>query len=109
MATGVEHYGEAEHLLEVAHHIARPDSGHSDEDATRLVGLALQRAQVHATLAAAAATALSHYSPEPGLTDADRRAWYAALTSEGPEARKQRQRAAERRRDGRVRSGGAQS
>ena len=93
MATGVEHYGEAEHLLEVAHHIARPDSGHSDEDATRLVGLALQRAQVHATLAAAAATALSHYSPEPGLTDADRRAWYAAA-SEGP-GEKQRQRAAE--------------
>ena len=52
--TGPEHYQLAEAKLDLAQQIAHPDSGHSDEDATRLVHLALLRAQVHATLALAA-------------------------------------------------------
>ena len=55
--TGPEHYREAEAKLDAAHAIARPSSGHTDEDAVSLIGVALQRAQVHATLALAAATA----------------------------------------------------
>jgi hypothetical protein len=75
MATGPEHYREAEAKLGLAAKISRPDSGHSDEDATRLVGLALQRAQVHATLALAAATALNLPHPEGGFTVPDWEAW----------------------------------
>lgn len=60
--TGNEHFREAESLLEVAHRLASPGNGLSDEDATRLVGLALQRAQVFATLAVAAAL-------DPQVTD----------------------------------------
>ena len=56
--TGPEHYREAEDKLRKAYHIAQPGSGHSDEDAIRLVTIGLARAQVHATLALAAATAL---------------------------------------------------
>lgn len=93
MATGPEHYRMAEERMEDASKVARPDSGHTDENATRLVGLALQRAQVHATLALAAATALSRYTPEDTFPDADRRAWYIAA-SERP-GEKQRQREAE--------------
>ena len=78
--TGPDHYREAEKILEQT----------SLEDHYR--NYHLQAAQVHATLALAAATALSHYSPETGLTDADRRAWYVAA-SEGP-GEKQRQREA---------------
>jgi hypothetical protein len=50
-------------------------------------------AQVHATLALAAATALGRHLPEAGFTEADRMAWYRAA-SEGPGA-KQRAREAE--------------
>lgn len=57
--TGPEHYREAEAKLEAARRIAHPGSGHSDENAVTLVQVALQRAQVHATLALAAATALT--------------------------------------------------
>ena len=39
--TGPDHYREAEGKLEFAHRITKPDSGLSDEDATKLVGLAL--------------------------------------------------------------------
>lgn len=53
--TGPEHYRLAEAKLAAAREIASPASGHSDEDAIRLIGMALQRAQVHATLALAAA------------------------------------------------------
>jgi hypothetical protein len=53
--TAVEHYLEAEEKLRLARQIAQPESGHSDEEACVLVGLALQRAQVHATLALVAA------------------------------------------------------
>jgi hypothetical protein len=55
--TGPEHYRKAEAKLEAARQIAHPGSGHTDENAVLLVGIALQHAQVHATLAQAAATA----------------------------------------------------
>ena len=53
---GAEHYRLAEEKLDAAFRIAQPGSGHTDEDALTLIGIALQRAQVHATLALAAAT-----------------------------------------------------
>ena len=59
MASGPDHYREAERKLELARKIAHPDSGHTDEEAVLLSGLALQRAQVHALLAIAAATGLN--------------------------------------------------
>jgi polyhydroxyalkanoate synthesis regulator phasin len=52
--TPEQHRIEAEARLDAAYRIARPESGHSDEDAMRLIGIALQRGQVHATLALAA-------------------------------------------------------
>jgi hypothetical protein len=70
--TGPEHYIAAEELLE--------DAGHAreEDDAARVLG----RAQVHATLALAAATAV-------GTRDIDNRAWVAAagtkLSRPGPE------------------------
>lgn len=70
--TGPEHYRQAEARLEFAYRISLPDSGHTDEEATLLVGLALQRAQVHATLALAAATAMGQCAEMP-VWDAD--AW----------------------------------
>jgi len=54
---------------------------------------AVQIAQVHATLAQAAATALGRYSFETGLPIPDRDAWYR-VASEGP-ADKARRKAAE--------------
>jgi hypothetical protein len=53
--TGPEHYRLAEDKLRQAHDIAKPGSGHTDEDAMRLIAIGLARAQVHATLALAAA------------------------------------------------------
>ena len=76
--TGPEHYRMAEKRMEFASKVARPGSGHTDEDATRLVGLSLQRAQVHATLALAAATALGREGAGRMLPSKDRDAWFAA-------------------------------
>ena len=70
--TGPEHYIAAEELLE--------DAGHArdEDDAARVLGIA----QVHATLALAAATAV-------GKRDIDNRAWVVAagtgLSRRGPE------------------------
>ena len=83
--TGPEHYREAERIL-VAHPIVEDGEG---AEMTAVYTMAL----THATLALAAATALSRYSPETGFVPADGRAWYAAA-SEGP-GEKQRQREAE--------------
>jgi hypothetical protein len=66
--TGPEHFQEAERLLEAA------------GQAGRLLGEAAracrEAAQVHATLALAAATALSRWSPESGFLTPDRTEWY---------------------------------
>ena len=77
--SGPDHYRMAEEMMEFAHKGARPDSGHSDEAATRLVGLSLQRAQVHATLALAAATALAA-QVNGTLPEKDRVAWFAVAS-----------------------------
>jgi hypothetical protein len=72
LMTGPEHYVAAEELLE--------DVGHArdEDDAARVLGIA----QVHATLALAAATAV-------GKRDIDNRAWVVAagtgLSRRGPE------------------------
>ena len=78
--TGPEHYREAEAALGTLYAL---EAG-SPAEAARLA-----EAQVHATLALAAATALSRYTPEDKFPEADKRAWYVAA-SEGP-ADKQRQ------------------
>lgn len=67
--TGTEHYRKAEMLLRSD---PDPDSG---EDMAAL----LARAQVHATLALAAASALSNIT-EGGLPSADRTEWIAAAS-----------------------------
>jgi hypothetical protein len=66
--TGPEHYRQAEQILAEAENSA-PDANCDD------VALLLKFAQVHATLALAAATALNDY-PE-GAPIADIRAWRA--------------------------------
>ena len=89
MASGPEHYQAAERLLRI---LTKPvEHGGTVIDASMNPNVAAA-AQAHATLALAAATALSHYSPETGLTDADRRAWYVAA-SEGPGEKRRRREA----------------
>jgi hypothetical protein len=77
MATGPEHYSQAEQLLADA--FASSDTtyeGHNQE-ADRLIAAA----QVHATLAQAAATAMASYSAD-GMEYAEWRTWYAAVGEE---------------------------
>ncbi|MFF9361945.1 hypothetical protein [Streptomyces griseoluteus] len=67
MASGPEHYEEAEQLLAAA---SNTDIG-SDLERYRLAA-----AQVHATLALAAATALNDHDPKgDGMREGDYRAW----------------------------------
>jgi hypothetical protein len=74
--TGPEHYREAERLLDMAHHWTYGDGG----DAT--VGGALAaEAQVHATLALAAATALVDETPRSDAMS-EYRAWQQAAGSD---------------------------
>jgi hypothetical protein len=78
MPTGPDHYREAEKLAALAATARRPKwaTGY------------MQLAQVHATLALAAATALNQ--AEPGMTQEDWESWLAAGMSvwERPSARK---------------------
>lgn len=73
--TGPEHYREAESLLSMAHHWTYGDGG----DPTVGAGLAVE-AQAHATLALAAATAMSAPvdGAEPGMSTPEFAAWYGA-------------------------------
>lgn len=69
MATGPEHYLEAERLLEQANviqHDNGPDCG-SEE--------VIAEAQVHATLALAAATAMASPATRSGMHNVDYDAW----------------------------------
>lgn len=72
--TGPEHYAEAQKLAEMSR-------SHSISDGSAAFTLAL--AQVHATLALAAATVLaaaaSDITPFPGMTRATRIAWSEAI------------------------------
>lgn len=74
--TGPEHYREAERLVAMAHHWTYGDGGDPS------VGAALAtEAQVHATLALAAATAMAapvDQEPDTGMPPADVKAWCEA-------------------------------
>ena len=83
--TGPECYQEALRLIDSAHEF-------NIEGDFAANARCFAEAQVLATLALAAATALGRYVPETGFVEADRRAWYVAA-SEGP-GEKQRQREA---------------
>jgi hypothetical protein len=75
MATGPDHYREAERLADRAHHYTYGDGG----DPVTGAALAAE-AQVHATLALTAATAMQ--APvdgiEPGMAPHEWQAWQAA-------------------------------
>lgn len=81
--TGPEHYREAERLLELACHSKETTYEGANPEADRDIAAA----QAHATLALAAATALS--APDRGATNVavrtDRRAWDAAAGVTIPE------------------------
>ena len=84
MSTGTEHYREAERLADIAYR-SEPE----------FAGITAAVAQVHATLALAAATAMSHWnSYELPMPQPDRLAW-ERVASERPAAL-QRQREAGR-------------
>lgn len=70
MASGPEHYREAERLLEYGPH---------DEQEPERVLRDFAEAQVHATLALAAATAMG--APAGAQTNADRRTWLDAASA----------------------------
>lgn len=72
---GPEHYREAERLAGMAHHFTYGDGG----DPVTGAALAAE-AQVHATLALAAATAMQApvVGSEPGMAPHEFAAWYAA-------------------------------
>lgn len=73
--TGPEHYREAERLADRAHHFTYGDGGDP------VVGAALAaEAQVHATLALTAATAMQAAvdGSEPGMAPQEFEAWYQA-------------------------------
>ncbi|MEV7871468.1 hypothetical protein AB0P17_36455 [Streptomyces sp. NPDC088124] len=77
MATGPQHYREAERLAALAHHFTYGDVG----DPVTGAALATE-AQAHATLALAAATAQSASvdgDPDSGMPPADISAWHAAV------------------------------
>lgn len=76
MTTGPEHYREAERLLDLA-------SNALVEDHTVRANYCLAEAQVHATLALAAATALNDHDPNgEGMPVADFRAWRETVSVE---------------------------
>jgi hypothetical protein len=71
--TGPEHYREAEALLE--------EAGDPADHGVSALHAHIARAQVHATLAAAAATALNLPHPEGGFTVPDWEAWIDAASA----------------------------
>ena len=79
--TGPDHFQEAERLLAVC---AGPQRG-SELDAACTAA-----AQVHATLALAAATALGDYL-DSNMTEGDRIAWYRAASAHPEHHRRQRE------------------
>lgn len=76
MATGPEHYREAERLLQLAHHFTYGDGADS------VTGAALAtEALGHATLAQTAATAMQAAvdGSEPGMGSPEYAAWYQTV------------------------------
>jgi hypothetical protein len=85
MATGPEHYREAERLIKQANSIM--DGFPSDQYAQTIA-----EAQVHATLANAAATAMSHWNEASfPMPQADRVAWEQAASERPGAQRRQRE------------------
>lgn len=81
--TGPDHFLNAESDLE---HAAHADSRGNQAD----VAYWLRSAQVHATLAVAAAMALVNYRGD-GMTEGDRLAWYNAASAHPEHHRRQRE------------------
>lgn len=80
MATGPQHYAEIDVCLDAARRAS--DKGR-DEDAA----FWQREAQVHATAAMAAATALAHFNFGTSFPEADRTAWYQAASEGAPAQR----------------------
>ncbi len=79
--TGPEHYQKAERLLREAGEASNPDGEMSDAEVVQFIASTMAAAQVHATLALAAATALSNSCDLPSP---DWRAWYAVAAAPKP-------------------------
>lgn len=79
--TGAEHYREAERLLAVCV---------GDRRGTPLDVACTAAAQVHATLALAAATALADYR-DSNMTEGDQMAWYQAASAQPEHHRRRRE------------------
>jgi hypothetical protein len=79
--TGAEHYRKAEQLAASSEYRLGRWEDADQADQLALASALAARAQVHATLAVAAATALN--DGEKGLTDAEWGAWRAAAGPEG--------------------------
>ena len=75
--TGPENYREAENCLDIARRVTDRGRG---EDAT----FWQREAQVHATLALAAATALGHEGADGTMPSRDRAQWFAAAAEPSP-------------------------
>jgi len=73
--TGAEHYREAERLLDLSGQEAEVDVEEA-ESYVAFLGVCVARAQVHATLAVAAATALGSEGGDSRLPAKDRAAWF---------------------------------
>jgi peptide chain release factor 2 len=86
MATGTEHYQEAERLVEQYRQYRADHRGAMFV----MTPLELSEAQVHATLAVGAAVALGHVT-EGGPLDADRSAWIAAASEHPAQQRRARE------------------
>lgn len=86
--TGPEHYREAEKLLESCQVPPKDDQFEvyppypAAEEDLNTVGNALRAAQVHATLALAAATALRSFAGGGRLPFGDAKTWYATCAEE---------------------------
>jgi hypothetical protein len=78
MATGPEHYKEAERLLEEA--LKAEAQLRNGGGVAALPSGLREAAQVHATLALAAATGLADYVPDSGKLMTDKTEWFAAAS-----------------------------
>lgn len=93
--TGPEHYREAEKILDILNEERDPEEwALSVKDGD--VAVAMAAAQVHATLALAAATALANHQAIGLMPEADSAAWYRAASGQPAENRRMKEaRAAE--------------
>lgn len=77
--TGPEHYREAERLIAIAEN---PYDFELTQAERHTIALG---AQVHATLSLAAATALSHWTPDGTMPQPDRMDWWRAASGDPAE------------------------